>query len=275
MNRKETNGYYELLGLLVEHPEFNFLTDNPCDAEITALGSKLWKEWEQDEFKTTMKRRFNDLLGNMPEDIFDKLVQKSVHEDTLMVIEGLASGRDLVIIADAMEMHLRSVVRVARDYGFDIDPMYTHSKVLEIEAGRVYKKKKEKYPDELFTDCLDKYGSIKEMADATEIPVEKLRYQLRSRGIRFPKDVKTLRDFSDRPLPADFILEKYGKPADFPTDKDFLLNIPMEVIRQVVVDTPKQKEAARIFGVTDGNFGYFMKRHMGTTYTKLRQEVTA
>lgn len=55
--KKHNNGYYALLQLLNKHPEFTTLADNPCDAEIIALGKKLWAEWEANE-KTvaTVKR---------------------------------------------------------------------------------------------------------------------------------------------------------------------------------------------------------------------------
>lgn len=56
--KKHNNGYYEILHLLNKHPEFTTLADNPCDAEIIALGKKLWAEWEANE-KTvaTVKRK--------------------------------------------------------------------------------------------------------------------------------------------------------------------------------------------------------------------------
>ena len=44
-----TPEYLALVDMLTEHPEFSALEDNPCDTEITAYGSYLWKKWEQEE----------------------------------------------------------------------------------------------------------------------------------------------------------------------------------------------------------------------------------
>lgn len=44
-----TPEYERLLDMLTEHPEFSALKDNPCDEEIIAYGSKLWKKWAAEE----------------------------------------------------------------------------------------------------------------------------------------------------------------------------------------------------------------------------------
>lgn len=44
-----TPEYLALVDMLTEHPEFSYLEDNPCDAEIIAYGSYLWEKWGQSE----------------------------------------------------------------------------------------------------------------------------------------------------------------------------------------------------------------------------------
>lgn len=47
--KKHTNGYFDLLDLLNNYPEFTSLEDNPCDVVITSFGKNIWEQWAQTE----------------------------------------------------------------------------------------------------------------------------------------------------------------------------------------------------------------------------------
>lgn len=118
--------YYQLLDLLWDHPEFTSLEDNPCDAEIIAVGTRLWKQWNMEDKREEMRN------SKEPTEITDISQFKNLYrmsDQNRKIIELSLEGKQSAEIAALLSIPVKKVYDIRSKNGLTTQKRHVPSKV--------------------------------------------------------------------------------------------------------------------------------------------------
>lgn len=110
MKKKYTNGYMGLLELLNKYTEFTFPEENPCDAEIIAVGKELWDYWGK------LEEIAEHDPTNMPTCLAEMQLEDTVSEHTRKILQFIINGDTNAIIAKKLHTTAHKVATIRNNY---------------------------------------------------------------------------------------------------------------------------------------------------------------